>query len=121
MPAVFMFSKNSTARCTLRSTSRTTTEATASGDPWNRPAGMHAAHSGETCADGVATKNFRRSVRRGRNASPAQWAQKAMPFIMRLGKEHTGQSLTCPGAPATHLDRTKITDKPVWACGFDAA
>ena len=54
-------------------------------------------------------------------ASPAQWAERAMPFLMGLTKEQNGQSLTCPGAPATHQDRTKITDKPIWACGFNAA
>ena len=51
-------------------------------------------------------------------ATPAQWAERSMPFLMSLGKEHNGQSLTCPGAPATHVDRSKITDKPSWACGF---
>jgi hypothetical protein len=50
--------------------------------------------------------------------SPEQWAAASMPFLLSLGPSQNGQSLTCPNAPATHYDRSRITDKPAWACGF---
>lgn len=31
--------------------------------------------------------------------SPGQWAERAVPFLLRLGPEHNGQSLTVPGVP----------------------